>query len=129
MSAYGDVRDVEAFAAWQVRRTLLAGDRYGFTPSDLPDAYAEGVILVIELHGDWDAERCESFSAFLLTYLPKRLISWWRRELRQSGRGIWSGKTGESGIRSLERLSLEAYTETTRTDRSLISELPSSVTG
>lgn len=154
--ALGDIRDVEGFVGWQVRRTLLAGRRYGFMEGDLPEGISEGVVLLFELYNGrvvcsacrereldcrceepgerivtdrWDPERCASFSAFALTYLPKRLIGWWRKELRQAGRGVWSGKTGQSGIRATPRVSYDAMLAAAPTpdhiaDRSLTTEIP-----
>ncbi len=99
-----DVRDVQAFAVDVVRRSALV--RKGkITGAELEEAQLEAVVLIYELHGDWDPARCARFSAFLLTYLPKRLVSWYRVNLRQSGRGRWSGSTGEykyNGMVSLD---------------------------
>lgn len=99
MPALEDVVDIEAFVHWQT-------GRLGFNE---PEAVAEGVALVFELHKDWDPKRCPRFSAYLLTYLPKRLISWHRRELRQSGRGSWSGSRNAYSYRQVVPLeSVEA---------------------
>lgn len=88
-----DVQDVRGFAIAQVQKTPLGGaDR---TPAEREEAIQEAIAITFELHGDWEPERCKRFSAYLLTYLPKRLVSWYRVELRQSGRGRWSGSTGE----------------------------------
>jgi hypothetical protein len=88
-----DVADVRGFVIWQVGKsdTLAKGLT---TDAEREEAVNEGVAIVYELHGDWDPLRCARFSAFLLTYLPKRLVSWYRINLRQSGRGSWSGSTG-----------------------------------
>lgn len=84
-----DVADVEAFAEWQARRVF---DQNGhMTTLQREEAQRQAVLLMFELYERWDPARCAKFSAFLLTELPKKLISWWRTELRQSGRGSWSG--------------------------------------
>lgn len=88
-----DVRDIPAFAEWRVSKAL--GQNGHLTAAQRDEAVGEAVVLIYELHGEWDRERCERFSAFLLTYLDRRLISWWRKELRQSGRGTWAGSRGE----------------------------------
>lgn len=86
-----DVADVEAFAEWQADRFASNGD---LTQLQREEAQRQAVLLIFELYEKWDRARCAKFSAFLLTYLPKALIGWWRVELRQSGRGSWSGSAG-----------------------------------
>jgi DNA-directed RNA polymerase specialized sigma24 family protein len=89
-----DVADVRAFAIWQVGKSPLLSKGLS-TDAEKEEAGQEAVALIFELHGDWDPKRCAKFSAWLLTMLPKRLVSWYRVELRSSGRGRWSGSTGE----------------------------------
>lgn len=89
-----DVADVRAFAIWQVGKSPLLSQGLT-TDAEKEEAIQEAVALIYELHGDWDSKRCAKFSAWLLTMLPKRLVSWYRVELRSSGRGRWSGSTGE----------------------------------
>lgn len=87
-----DVEDVEAFVASIVHKTFRKnGDR---TEDEITEAIREGVVLTYEIHGDWNAEATPSFRLFLSHRLPRRLISWFRVDLRQSGRGSWSGRTG-----------------------------------
>lgn len=94
-----DVTDVVAFASWQAERVAAKArasfgeDAPAFVATD--EVKAEAVLLIYELHGEWDPVRCAKFSAYLLYYLPRRLTSWWRRELRQSGRGTWAGSRSE----------------------------------
>lgn len=85
-----DVENLEAFVRWQVQRL-------GF---DQDEAVPEGIVLALELYRDWDPERCPRFSAYLLSGLPQKLISWHRRELRQSGRGSWSGSRNAYSYRT-----------------------------
>jgi hypothetical protein len=118
--ALEDVKDVAAFAEWRARIAL--GQNGHLTDAQREDASEEALVLIFALHkGEricagrrgcgqpesfcrceesqvregprWDPERCARFSAFLLTYLDRALIDWWRRELRQSGRGSWNGST------------------------------------
>lgn len=89
--ALEDIKDVREFARW---RANVALGRNGHLTEDQRDMAAEeALVLIYELYGQWDPARCARFSAFLLTYLDKKLISWWRVELRQSGRGSWNGST------------------------------------
>lgn len=87
--ALEDVEDVRAFAEWRARRAL--GQNGHLTQAQREDAADEAVVLIFELHDRWEPALCARFSAFLLSYLDRALIDWWRRELRQSGRGRWSG--------------------------------------
>lgn len=84
-----DIKDIREFVAWRVGKSL--GSNGKLSGEQREDAVDEGVVIVYELHGDWDPLRCARFSAFCMTYLDRRLISWWRKDLRQSGRGSWSG--------------------------------------
>lgn len=105
-----DVDDVFKFAAWQVGRTFAPNGRaVEATAAQLEEARAEALLLIYQLREEWDPERCPRFSAFLLATLPRRLISWWRRELRQSGRGTWSGSRG--GYVYFRTVSLDAEGE------------------
>lgn len=88
-----DVANVVGFATWMADRTFGGNDQ--MTDGEREEARGEAVVLIYDLHGTWDQARCERFSAYLLTYLPRKLISWWRVNLRQSGRGRWSGSAGE----------------------------------
>lgn len=120
-----DVEDVAAFATWIAERqfrddnyvaidearaqaVLLIYELYhgscankvGETPEGKPIVCGQGPVGCTcpggpNLKGGWDPKRCPKFSAYLLTYLPRRLIGWWKRELRQSGRGTWAGSRGE----------------------------------
>ena len=74
-----DVRDPRGFSAAVVRRLSIR-----LTEAEQEEAVSEGVVLLYELHGRWDPERCASFYAFCTTYLPLRLIDWWRKEMRQA---------------------------------------------
>jgi DNA-directed RNA polymerase specialized sigma24 family protein len=105
--ALGDVRDVATFVAWQVER-LNTSVPDQFRVADLEEAIDEGIVLAYELYAEWDPARCEKFSAFLLTYLNRRLISWYRKQLRQSGHGSWSGS--KNTYTSFGRLSYDALT-------------------
>lgn len=84
-----DVDDVIAFGTWLADRAFKNDDFVA-----IEEARAEAVVLIFELHEAWDPVKCEKFSAYLLSYLPRRLIDWRRRELRQSGRGSWAGRKG-----------------------------------
>lgn len=86
-----DVRDVRAFGEWRAMCAL--GQNGHLTDAQREDASEEAVVLIFELHGKWEPARCAKFSAYLLSYLDRALIDWWRRELRQSGRGSWNGST------------------------------------
>lgn len=88
-----DVADVEAFAIWTVDRTFSANGKLSGLQRE--EANDQALLLIFELHQKWDPARCAKFSAFLLSNLSKKLISWWRTELRQSGRGSWSGRRNE----------------------------------
>lgn len=112
--ALEDVRDVRGFAISQgVMKTPLGGaDR---TPAEREEAIQEAIAIIFELHGDWTPSRCAKFSAYLISMLPKRLVSWYRVELRQSGRGRWSGSTGEyryNGMVSIDAMAEEAEVTT-----------------
>ena len=74
-----DIRAVRGFAAAVVRR--MQGKAIDH---EIEEMINEAVALLYELHERWDPERCESFYAFCTTYLPLRLIQWWRREARQA---------------------------------------------
>lgn len=119
-----DVEDVVAFATWIAERSfkddqyvamdearaqavlLIYELRWG-TCANVVDRDSENEPILCGhgpagcdcdeplLRGGWDPERCARFSAYLLTYLPRRLKSWFRKELRQSGRGTWAGSRGE----------------------------------
>lgn len=102
-----DVADVEAFALWIADRHFSKNGN--LTPMQRDEAQHQATFLIFELHKRWDPARCAKFSAYLLTYLPKALTSWWRKELRQSGRGSWSGSAGEYTY--FGTLSLDAQTE------------------
>jgi len=108
--ALEDVDDVRGFAIAVVNRSPLV--RHGhLTNAERDEVVDEAVAMLYELHGDWDSERCARFSAYCLTYLPKRLVSWYRVNLRQSGRGRWSGSTGEykyNGTVSLDDVAPDA---------------------
>lgn len=89
-----DIADVRGFAIAVVNKSPLV--RNGeLTSAERDEVVDEAVALIFELREDWDQARCARFSAYVLTYLPKRLVSWYRVNLRQSGRGRWSGSTGE----------------------------------
>lgn len=118
MTVLADVESVEAFARWAVERSIARNGNA--TAAEVAEAELEAVALIFESYagvprcgvcheppgscehgwaavvfaGGWDAERCPRFSLFLCHRLPRRLISWWRRQLRQSGRGSWSGTRG-----------------------------------
>lgn len=77
--ALEDIRAVRGFSAAVVRRLHV-----NLTEEEREEAIGEGVALLYELHGRWDRARCESFYAFCTTYLPLRLIDWWRKEARQA---------------------------------------------
>lgn len=119
-----DVADVEAFAEWQARKHFSQnGELSGLQREE---AQRQAVLLIFELHERWEPERCKLFSAFLLTYLPKELTSWWRKELRQSGRGSWSGSAGAYtyfGTVSLDGLAGEDHPDHC-TDRTLTAAGP-----
>lgn len=103
--ALEDVKDVAAFAEWRARISL--GQNGHLTDAQREDASEEALVLIFELHGKWDPERCARFSAYLLTYLDRALVDWWRRELRQSGRGSWNGSTASyryHGMVSLDKM-------------------------
>lgn len=88
-----DVADVEAFAIWQAERTFSKNGH--MTQLQREEANDQALLLIFELHQKWKPKLCPKFSAYLLSTLPNKLISWWRVELRQSGRGSWSGSAGE----------------------------------
>lgn len=90
--ALEDIRDVREFARWRARAALGANGQ--LDPIQREDAAEEALVLIYDLYARWDPARCERFSAFCMTYLDRALITWWRRELRQSGRGSWSGSSG-----------------------------------
>jgi hypothetical protein len=123
--AIEDVRDVVAFANWRAQAAL--GKRGDLTADQLEQAGEEALVLIYELKERWDPARCPRFSAFLLSYLDRALIDWWRRELRQSGRGTWSGSAGAYryyGMVSLDDLPADRDGDDgpaqAKTDRSLI---------
>lgn len=99
-----DVRDVQAFAEWRAGCAL--GQNGHLTEAQREDAAEEALVLIFELHGKWDRAKCARFSAYLLSYLDRALIDWWRRELRQSGRGSWVGR--EASYRYHGMVSLDA---------------------
>jgi hypothetical protein len=110
-----DVDDVRGFAIWQVGKSPLLSKGLT-TEAEKEEAIQEAVTLIYELHSEWDVKRCARFSAWLLTMLPKRLVSWYRVELRSSGRGRWSGSTGEykyNGMVSIDAMELERVHGTT----------------
>ena len=107
MTALEDVEDVEAFVRWLVGRTLVAKGKVG--PSEIEEACGEGLVLLYEIHDSWDPARCPRFSAFALELLPRRMISWWRRDLRESGQGSYSGSKNTYTYRTL--LSYEVMAE------------------
>ncbi len=113
-----DVLDVRAFAITAVQKSPLGGPER--TPAEREEAIQEAIAIIFELHGEWDVTRCARFSAWLLTMLPKRLVSWYRVELRQSGRGRWSGSTGEYRYNGM--VSIDAMTEESGTDSGTHSE-------
>jgi hypothetical protein len=86
-----DVEDVEKFAAHVARKTLAHSGR--LTEAELEEAVDEGIVLLYEIHRIWDPARCERFSALALELLSRRLIDWWRTNLRASGRGRIVGHT------------------------------------
>lgn len=77
--ALEDIRDVEAFSATVVRRSLAKR----MLPEEIEEAIAEGVLLLFELHLKWDRVKTPSFATWCGTMLQLRLTSWWRREMRQ----------------------------------------------
>ena len=89
--ALEDVRDVREFARW--RANIALGKNGHMTDDQRDMAAEEALVLIYELYAEWDPARCARFSAFLISYLDRKLIDWWRRELRQSGRGSWNGST------------------------------------
>lgn len=101
-----DIPDVEGFVRWRVSKL----DR-NFTEQERADAVAEGMALIYELREHWDPERCPRFSAYALTYLQCRLLDWWRRELRQSGKGTYSSEGGYEyrGTVPLDQIELIAH--------------------
>src|SRR5207237_1220066 len=103
--ALGDVRDVATFVAWQVER-LNASIPDQFRVDELEEAIDEGVVLAYELYAEWDPAKCQRFSAYLLTYLNRRMINWYRKQLRQSGHGSYSGT--KNAYRSFGRLSYDS---------------------
>lgn len=137
MAQLGDVQDVERFVRWQVNRVVAQR----LSASDVEEAVGEGICtmyelylglprcaicktpigecehghLYAELHGGWDAARCPRFSALALELLSRRLISWWRKNLRQSGRGNWNGSKGEYTYRQI--LSLDTASDLLTFDR------------
>jgi DNA-directed RNA polymerase specialized sigma24 family protein len=88
-----DVADVSGYARWAAERTFSNNGR--MTGDELEEAVGQAVLLIYEVHAAWDRTKCASFSAYLITMLPKRLIDWWRRDLRQSGRGRFSAQANE----------------------------------
>jgi hypothetical protein len=73
-----DIRDVRGYVARVVER------KFSETPgASREELISEGVAYLYELHAKWDPERCESFADFASTYLPLRLIDYWRKEMRQ----------------------------------------------
>src|SRR4029077_8437207 len=96
---------VEAFAEWQARRVF---DQNGhMTTLQREEAQRQAVLLIFELHKVWEPKLCPRFSAYLLSNLSNKLISWWRMELRQSGRGSWSGSA--AAYTYFGTISLDAY--------------------
>jgi hypothetical protein len=123
-----DIANIESFAKFIVKRTFANNGHP--TPAQLQEAEREAVALIFELHESFDPTRLSRgrpmrFSAFLLSALPNRLISWWRTELRQSGRGTWNGGRNEytyHGTVSLDDDSWHTASNgvETFTDRSLV---------
>jgi hypothetical protein len=103
MTALEDVDDVERFVRWRVEKLFGTGS---VLASEIEEAVNEGITIMYELHAIWDPERCPRFSAFCLSLLPRRLISWHRRALRQSGRGTFNSSKGTYTYRQI--LSLDA---------------------
>lgn len=98
-----DIDDVQRYVATVVRRKFS----HHLETGELSEALAEGICIVHELHERWDQERCRSFSAFCSTYLPLRLIDWWRREMRQRNVCRRNGHNGSytfSGVTSLDAM-------------------------
>jgi DNA-directed RNA polymerase specialized sigma subunit len=98
-----DIRDVRGYVARVVER------KFSETPaSEREELVSEGVALLYALHGKWEPERCASFSDFASTYLPLRLIDYWRREMRQRNIARRNGTDQRyvySGVSSLDQLS------------------------
>ena len=113
-----DVDDVEDFVRWQVNRSI---SMFGLnrSPTEIEDVVGEGIVLMYEIHQTWDPTRCERFSALALSLLGRRLISWHRKDLRQSGRGSWNGSKGTYTHRDLVSLDSLEVTDTAA-DRSLV---------
>lgn len=71
--ALEDVADIRTYSAAVVR------NRFGHMPDYMQDeAREEAIFIVLKLHQDWDPARCPSFKSYLVSYLYRRLIDWWR---------------------------------------------------
>lgn len=120
-----DIEDVRGFAIYVAGRSPLV--RNGeLTSAERDEVVDESVALIYELHAEWDSERCAKFSAWVLTMLPKRLVSWFRVNLRQSGRGRWSGSTGEYKYNGAVSLDDVAPGDADRADTALTTYAPGS---
>lgn len=76
-----DVADITTYCASIVR------ERWHRLPDDLREELElEAVCIAYELHRNkWRPDDCASFRAYLSTYLPLRLVDWWRTHRRQVG--------------------------------------------
>lgn len=100
--ALEDIEDVRRYVGQVVVRHFG-----GAAPDQIEETIAEGIAIVLELHGKWRPADCESFAKLCSTYLLLRLIDFWRRDMRQRNICRRNGRSGEyvySGVTSLSVL-------------------------
>lgn len=85
MTPLEDIENIEAWVRWQVGRFMSKGNG---TQDQFEDLCSEGIVILYELHKRWEPAKSRgSFAAHAKEQFPLRLIDWYRKELRQSGRG------------------------------------------
>lgn len=96
-TALEDIPDLQGWVKWQVARFCSKGQA---TSEEFDELSDQGVVLLYELHADWDKDRCPKFSAYAISLFQKRLISYFRKELNASGRGYAREVVNAEGSRT-----------------------------
>lgn len=71
---------------WQVGRFTAKGGSPA-TPEEIEELRDQGIVIMYELHKTWRPEDCALFSSYAISYFPRRLIDWYRKEITSSCRG------------------------------------------
>lgn len=97
-TALEDIPDLQGWVKWQVARFCSKGKA---TSEEFDELCDQGIVILYELHNDWDPDRCPKFSAYAISLFQKRLIGYYRKELNSSGKGYARVvKDAETGTRS-----------------------------